>query len=104
MQAVIKTGGKQYIVTEGQRLSVERLPSEEGDKLEFEEVLLVDDGKKVSVGMPTVPNAKVSATVEKQGRSRTIDVIKYKAKVRYRRKIGHRQHFTKVLIDKIMTS
>ncbi|MFA5954451.1 MAG: 50S ribosomal protein L21 [Patescibacteria group bacterium] len=104
MQAVIKTGGKQYLVAEGQRLSIEKIDGEVGAVINFDEVLLVADGDKVVIGTPKVSKAKVSAKVETQGRSRTIDVIKYKAKVRYRRKIGHRQHFTKVLINKIMTS
>ncbi len=87
---------------------VEKLPGEKGGKIAFDQVLLVaqvkDDSSEVEnvkVGTPTVSGAKVEATIVEQGRAKKITVIKYKRKVRYKRKIGHRQHFTKVKIDRI---
>lgn len=102
MLAVITTGGKQYIVKEGDELNVEKLDLEEGKMIEFGAMLVADeDGKDVKVGTPNVEGAKVSATVVEQGRDKKITVIKYKPKVRYRRKYGHRQPFTKIKIEKI---
>lgn len=100
--AVIQTGGKQYVVSEGQLLNVEKLPLEVGSALEFD-VLLVSDteGKDTKVGKPTVGGVKVKATVLEQGRAEKVSVIKYKRKVRYRRNVGHRQPFTKIKIDQI---
>lgn len=103
MFAVIKTGGKQYRVKEGDKVKIEKLDVEKGKKVDFDEVLLVadDKGEDLKVGTPIVEGAKVSAKVLEQGRAKKIDVIKYKRKVRYRRKYGHRQLFTEVLIEKI---
>ena len=103
MFAVIKTGGKQYIVQQGTILKVERLPGQKGDKIDFNEVLLVgDDGEEAKIGTPNVSGAKVSAVIEDQARHEKITVIKYKRKIRYKRKLGHRQFFTKVKIEKIV--
>ena len=103
MIAVIKTGGKQYIVKEGTTLNVEKLSGETGGTIIFDQVLLMgDEGGEVKVGTPTVAGAKVEATILEQGRAPKITVIKYKRKVRYKRKVGHRQHFTKVKIEKII--
>src|SRR3989338_5800568 len=100
MLAVIQTGGKQYIVKEGTTFNVEKLAGNAGDKLAFDRVLLVgDEGGEVKVGTPTVAGAKVEATILEQAREPKVTVIKYKRKVRYKRKVGHRQHFTKVRID-----
>ncbi len=99
MFAVIKTGGKQYTVREGQMLTVEKLPQEEG-KVTFTDVLLVG-GKETKVGTPLIAGATVEATIVAQGKGDKVMVRKYKAKVRYRRKVGHRQPFTKVQIGKI---
>ncbi len=102
MFAVIATGGKQYIVREGEELNVEKLDLEEGGAIEFAAMLVADEeGKEVKVGAPQVAGAKVSATVVEQGRGKKITVIKYKPKVRYRRKYGHRQPFTKIKIQNI---
>jgi large subunit ribosomal protein L21 len=105
MLAVIKTGGKQYKVRQGHRVKIEKLPGETGDKIIFDAVLLVADegGDNVQVGQPFVAGAKVEAVVLRQDRAKKITVIKYKRKVRYRRKLGHRQHFTEVKIEKIVT-
>jgi large subunit ribosomal protein L21 len=102
MYAIVRTGGKQYRVQEGASVSVERLPGEEGDTLELQDVLLIGDGDDVTVGAPTIEGARVVAEVENQGRSPKIIVFKYKAKVRYRRKRGHRQAFTKLTIREIL--
>jgi large subunit ribosomal protein L21 len=102
MIAVIKTGGKQYKVKEGEILKIEKVAGAAGDKLDFEVLLLADEeGKDVKVGKPTVSGAKVAAEILEQGRARKVNVIKYKPKVRYRRKAGHRQMYTKVKIGKI---
>jgi len=99
MIAVIKTGGKQYKVKEGEILKIEKVAGAAGDKLDFEVLLLADEeGKDVKVGKPTVAGAKVAAEILEQGRAKKINVIKYKPKVRYRRKAGHRQMYTKVKI------
>lgn len=103
MFAVIKTGGKQYKVKEGQILKIEKIAGKVGDKIGFDKVLLVADegGKEVKVGNPTVSGAKVAAEILEQGRAKKVMVIKYKPKIRYRRKVGHRQMYTKVKIVSI---
>jgi large subunit ribosomal protein L21 len=102
MFAVIKTGGKQYKVKEGEILKIEKVAGNAGDKIEFEVLLLADEeGKDVKVGKPLVAGAKVGAEILEQGRARKVDVIKYKPKVRYRRKNGHRQMYTKVKVTSI---
>jgi large subunit ribosomal protein L21 len=98
--AVIKTGGKQYVVKEGQTLEVELLDVEAGKPADFE-VLLVADGDKVEVGTPTVDKAKVTATVVDETKGEKLIVFKYKKRKNYRVKTGHRQHYTQVKIEKI---
>ena len=100
--AIIETGGKQYRVTPGQTLDVERLEVAEGKTVELDKVLLIGDGDKVSVGTPSVEGAKVVATSQGEGKGKKVIVFKYKPKVRYRKKTGHRQFFTRLLIDKIV--
>jgi large subunit ribosomal protein L21 len=99
--AIIKTGGKQYRVAEGDVITVEKLTAEAGDSVTFDEVLAIVDGANTKVGKPLVAGAKVTAKVEAQGKARKILVFKYKAKSNYRRRQGHRQPFTKVVIEKI---
>lgn len=99
--AVIKTGGKQYKVAEGQKLRVEKLNVEEGSEVVFDSVLMVSNEADLKIGTPVVEGAKVSAKVAKQGRDRKIIVFKYKAKKRYKKKAGHRQAFTDLEITKI---
>ena len=101
MYAIIKTGGKQYKVSEGDLVRVEKLPYEVGETVEFDEVLLVANDSDVKVGTPTVESAKVSATVEDQNKDKKITVYKYKPKKMYRKKQGHRQPYTLVKIDNI---
>ncbi|HCX65871.1 MAG TPA: 50S ribosomal protein L21 [Eubacteriaceae bacterium] len=101
MYAVVKTGGKQYCVKEGDVLSVEKVALEDGqDTVEFTEVLAINDGEMV-VGTPTVEGAKVEGKVVEEGKSKKVVVYKYKSKKDYRRKQGHRQPFTKIQITKI---
>jgi large subunit ribosomal protein L21 len=100
MFAVIKTGGKQYVVTPNQKLKVEKLEVQ-GEKIEFTDVLLVANDTDVKVGKPTVAGVKVVAKVLSQGKGKKINVIKYKSKSRYQIKKGHRQPFTELLIESI---
>ena len=100
--AIIKTGGKQYKVTPGQALDVERLHVAEGKTVELDKVLLIADGDRVTVGTPTVDGAKVVATSQGEGKGKKIIVLKYKPKVRYRKKTGHRQLYTRLAIDTIV--
>lgn len=102
--AIIETGGKQYKVTPGQTIDVELLGVAEGGTIELDRVLLVVDDDKVTVGTPTVEGAKVVATSQGEGRGKKIIVFKYKSKVRYSRKKGHRQPYTRLTIDKIVGS
>lgn len=101
MYAVIETGGKQYKVSEGDVIFIEKLEAAEGESVTFDKVLVVADGEKVNVGAPVVDGASVTAKVEKQGKAKKIYVFKMKKKKNYRRKKGHRQPFTKVTIEKI---
>lgn len=101
MLAIIKTGGKQYKVQTGDKIKVEKIVGEEGDKIFFDEVLLVGDEKDVKVGAPTVKGVKVEATIIKTSKQKKVVGIKYKAKKRYRVKFGHRQTMTEVEITKI---
>ena len=100
MYAIIETGGKQYKVSEGDSIFIEKLEAAEGETVTFDKVLVVADGDKVNVGAPAVDGASVTAKVEKQGKSKKIYVFKMKRKKNYRRKKGHRQPFTKVTIEK----
>lgn len=102
--AIIETGGKQYRVNPGQTIDVERLAVAEGDTVELDRVLLIADGDRVVVGAPTVDGAKVVATAKGEGRGKKIIVFRYKPKVRYRKKTGHRQSYTRLVIDKIVES
>ncbi len=104
MYAIIETGGKQYRVRPGDRLLVEKLPGEAGDKIVFDRVLLVVDNGNVHIGRPVVEGAQVEATIVRQTRGPKIIVFKYKPKKRYRRKKGHRQHYTEISIDRIALS
>ena len=102
MKAIIETGGKQYRVAPGQRLLVERLVGEPGDQVELDRVLLIEDDGEVTVGEPTIADAKVLAHVLGQPRGPKLTVFKFKAKVRYRRKTGHRQEQTELRIGDIV--
>ncbi len=101
MYAIIKTGGKQYKVSEGDTLLVEKLEGAEGDTVVFDQVLTLVNDADVKIGRPLVEGAKVSAKVVEHGKGEKIFVFKYKAKSNYRKRQGHRQPFTKVSIEKI---
>jgi large subunit ribosomal protein L21 len=98
--AIIETGGKQYVVTKDSVLSVEKLSDagKKGDKITFDKVLLIDDGKETKVGAPYLSGAKVSAELIEVGRAPKVTVIRYRQKSRYFKKKGHRQPFSKVRI------
>ena len=99
--AIIKTGGKQYIVTPKQKIKIEKLKKKEGSEVTFSEVLLLEKGNKVEIGTPTVKGAKVIGKVLKQAKAKKVIIFKYKPKKRYKKKTGHRQPFTEVEISKI---
>jgi large subunit ribosomal protein L21 len=100
--AIIETGGKQYKVNPGQTVDVERLDVAEGGTVEFDKVLFIGDGDRLVVGTPTVSGAKVVATVQSEGKGDKIIVYRYKSKTRYHLKTGHRQIYTRLIIDRIV--
>ena len=101
MYAIIETGGKQYKVSEGDVIYVEKLEAAENDSISFDKVLAVGEEGALNFGAPYVDGAKVSGKVIKNGKSKKVIVFKYKPKKGYRRKQGHRQPYTKVMIEKI---
>ena len=104
MYAVIVTGGKQYKVREGEKLRVEKLSATAGETVEFDRVLMVSTDDGVKVGSPYLDGGRVSATVNAQGRGEKIDVVKFKRRKNYLRRMGHRQSFTEVTITGIAAS
>jgi large subunit ribosomal protein L21 len=104
MFAVIKTGGKQYLVSPGDKIKIEKIDKPEGKEVTFSQVLLVMKGKTIKIGTPLVKGAKVKAKVLKQDKAKKVIVFKYKAKKRYQKKMGHRQPYTEVEILKILLS
>jgi large subunit ribosomal protein L21 len=102
MYAVVKTGGKQYRVSPGDSIEVEKLPYEVGEQIELEEVLLVTNGSGTQIGQPLVNGAKVKATVTRQAKGRKVVIFKYRPSKRYRRRKGHRQYNTRLRIDEIV--
>ena len=101
MLAVIKTGGKQYIVSPGQKIKIEKIDVKENSEVTFDEVLLLEKGKHVEIGTPFIKGAKVIGKVITQGKGKKVIVFKYKAKKREKTKKGHRQAFTQVEITKV---
>ena len=101
--AIITTGGKQYKVEENKDIIVDRIDGKKGDKITLDEVYLVSNKGKVSVGSPKVKNVKVEATIKEQIKGDKVIAFKHKAKKRYRRKVGHRQLLTIIHLDKIKT-
>lgn len=104
MYAVVATGGKQYRVQEGDVLRMEKIVGNVGDPVSFDRVLLISDGQNLTVGRPVVEQASVKARIVEQDRSKKIIVFKYKRRKGYRRKQGHRQDYTAVRIDNIVTA
>jgi len=103
MLAVIKTGGKQYLVSPGQKIKIEKIEAKEGKEITFKDVLLVEKGRKLEIGTPFVKGVKVIGKVVSQGKDKKVTILKYKSKTRYKVKKGHRQPFTEVEITKIET-
>jgi large subunit ribosomal protein L21 len=101
MLAIIKTGGKQYKVSKGDKIKIEKLDAKEGDEVIFNEVLLVEKNKKTEIGKPLIKNVQVKGKVLKQARARKVEIVKHKAKKRYNLKKGHRQFYTEVEILEI---
>jgi large subunit ribosomal protein L21 len=99
--AVIKTGGKQYLVFEKSKIKIEKINTKEGKEIIFKDVLLLEKGKKLEVGRPIVKDAKVIGKVLKQAKAKKVEIFKYKPKKRYKVKRGHRQLYTEVEIKKI---
>ena len=102
MYAIVRTGGKQYRVEEGRTITIDRLSAEEGETVELGDVLLIADDGNVTVGAPLIEGARVMAEVEANGRAKKIIVFKYRAKVRTRKKTGHRQRFTRLAVREIL--
>ena len=101
MYAVIKTGGKQYRVSKGDKLKVEKLDGEEGANIDLDEVLLVGDGAEVKVGTPLLAGGKVSATIKSHGRAKKIEIVKFRRRKHHQKRTGHRQYYTELEITDI---
>ena len=101
MYAVIATGGKQYKVTKGETLRVEKLDGEEGSSIKLDRVLMVADGDKVSVGTPTLDKASVTATIKAQGRGDKVEIVKFRRRKHSRKQMGHRQSYTEIEVTEI---
>ncbi len=101
MLSIIETGGKQYLVKEGDKIKIEKLEGKEGDKVNFDRVLLINDDKKTEIGNPYLKNHNVEGEITKVGRSKKVIVFRYHNKTRYRKTKGHRQWYTEVKINKI---
>ena len=101
MYAVIKTGGKQYRVSRGDTVKVEKLDAGEGDSVEFDQVLMVGEGKDVRIGTPYVEGSRVSARVKAQGRDPKVEIIKFRRRKHHMKRMGHRQDYTEVEITGI---
>jgi len=99
--AIIKTGGKQYVVSPKQKLKIEKIDGQEGGRVVFDEVLLASDGKKTEIGQPLVKGIKVGGKILGQERADKVVILKYKSKKRYKVKKGHRQPYTEVQIESI---
>lgn len=101
MFAVVKTGGKQYRVSQGDKLRVESLDANEGDAIKLDQVLMVGEGDKITTGAPAIDGASVSATVLSHGRGKKVDIVKFRRRKHYRREMGHRQNYTELEITSI---
>ncbi len=101
MYAVIATGGKQYKIVQGEILRIEKLAANEGDQVQFDQVLMIADGNKINIGKPYIDGGTVSAKVNSMGRGKKIEIIKFKRRKKYRKKQGHRQDYTEVEITSI---
>ena len=104
MYAVVQTGGKQYRVTEGATLRVEKLKADEGDSVELDKVLMVGEGESVKIGTPYVEGGKVTATVKAHGRGKKVKIVKFKRRKHHLKRQGHRQWFTELEVTGISAS
>jgi large subunit ribosomal protein L21 len=102
MYAIVRIGGKQYRAEVGKTIVVEKLPHQIGDKVDFAEVLMVSDGENTQIGQPLVSGAAIKAEVVDQFKGKKVVVFKYKPKIRYRRKQGHRQYYTRLQVSNIV--
>ena len=101
MYAVIATGGKQYRVTEGETLKVEKLAGEEGSDVELDQVLMVVDGDNISVGTPELDKSAVTARIVSHGRAKKVEIVKFRRRKHHRKQMGHRQSYTEIEVTKI---
>ena len=101
MYAVIATGGKQYRVEQGEVLRVEKLDAQEGDTIDFDQVLMMGNGDDVNIGTPYIEGGKVSAEVRAHGRAKKIEIVKFKRRKHHRKQMGHRQSYTEIVIKEI---
>ncbi|MGI6628799.1 MAG: 50S ribosomal protein L21 [Bacillota bacterium] len=101
MYAIVETGGKQYRVSPGSIVRIEKVHGDRGNTLVFDKVLAISDGESLKVGRPYIQGAAVKGTIIRQGKARKVLVFKYRAKTNYRKRYGHRQHFTEVRIQSI---
>ena len=101
MYAVIATGGKQYRVTEGETLKVEKIAGEEGSEIELDQVLMVADGENIQVGTPLLEKGTVTATIKAHGRGKKVEIVKFRRRKHHRKQMGHRQSFTEIEVTKI---
>ncbi|MFQ6049797.1 MAG: 50S ribosomal protein L21 [Candidatus Paceibacterales bacterium] len=103
MLATIKTGGKQYLVSLGDKIKIEKIEGKKGEKITFPEVLLLEKRRKIEIGTPFIKGVKVIGKILSQGKGKKVIIFKYKASKRYKVKKGHRQPFTEIEITKIET-
>lgn len=99
--AVIKTGGKQYKIAEGDKIKIEKIEDKKGSKINIEEVLLISDNDKLKIGKPHIKDAKIDAKIIDHGKREKIRIIKFKPKKRYKRHAGHRQNYTEIEVKEI---
>ncbi len=101
MYAIVRTGGKQYKVAEGDFVQIEKLDAAEGDSVELDKIMMLADGEDVTIGTPFVEGAKVTAVVSRQARAKKVHIIKFRRRKHSRRRMGHRQYFTELKITAI---
>ncbi len=101
MYAVVKTGGKQYKVTQGEYLKVEKLEGNEGDTVELDQVLMIADGDKLKIGSPMVDGGKVTATIKSHGRHKKVEIMKFRRRKHHQKRTGHRQYYTEIEVTGI---
>ena len=101
MYAVIRTGGKQYRVMQGETLRVEKIEGDVGSAIELKDILMVGDGDKITIGAPVIENALIKATIKSHGRLEKIKIVKFRRRKHHRKQMGHRQHYTEIEINGI---